>query len=62
PALGLLEAQVDGVLLHAQADDLDWFARELSRLPFDFRIRAPVELATALNACARRLLRLATPA
>jgi len=57
-----LEAQVDGVLLHAQADDLDWFARELSRLPFDFRIRAPVELATALNACARRLLRLATPA
>lgn len=61
PALGLLEAHVDGVLLYAQADDLDWFARELSRLPFDFEIRTPVELTTALNACGRRLQRLATP-
>jgi len=41
PSLGLLQQLDDGVLLRAQADNLDWFARELSRLPFEFEIRRP---------------------
>jgi predicted DNA-binding transcriptional regulator YafY len=59
PAIGLLEPRADGVLLRAQADDLDWFARELSRLPFEFRILAPAPLIDALRACGLRLQRLA---
>ena len=60
PSLGLLEQLEDGVLLRAQADNLDWFARELSRLPFEFEIRRPTELRDALLKCAGRLERLAT--
>jgi len=59
-AIGILEPVDSGVLLHAQADDLAWFARELARLPFDYEIRAPDALRTALRACGRRLDRLAT--
>lgn len=55
PAMGLLEPQADGVLLRAQADDLDWFARELSRLPFDFRILTPATLLDALRSHGKRL-------
>lgn len=55
-AIGLLEPQADGVLLSAQADDLDWFARELSRLPFGFSVRTPAALRQALAACGTRLL------
>jgi predicted DNA-binding transcriptional regulator YafY len=54
--IGLFEPAAGGVLLHAQADDLDWFARELIRLPFDFEVRRPAALRTALAARARRLL------
>lgn len=54
--LGVFEPTRDGVLLHAQADDLDWFARELMRLPFGFDIRQPAALAMALADRARRLL------
>ena len=35
-SVGVLEWTGDGVLLRAQADDLNWIARELARLPFDF--------------------------
>jgi predicted DNA-binding transcriptional regulator YafY len=42
--------------LRAQVDDLDWFARELARLPFAFAIRQPERLREALHAVARRLL------
>jgi predicted DNA-binding transcriptional regulator YafY len=58
-ALGVLERVPDGVLLLAQADDLDWFARWLAGLSCDFAIRRPAALKTALAACARRLARLA---
>jgi predicted DNA-binding transcriptional regulator YafY len=54
--VGLFEPARDGVLLHAQADDLDWFARELMRLPFGFEVRRPQALRTLLAARARRLL------
>lgn len=56
PGLGLLEAAENGTFLHAQADDLDWFARELARLPFAFSVLRPPELRVALRACAARLL------
>ncbi|AMO98085.1 transcriptional regulator family protein [Collimonas arenae] len=58
-AVGLFEQTADGVLLHNQSDDLDWFARELARLPFAFEIRHPPALRDALKTCASRLLQLA---
>ena len=54
-SVGVLEWQGDGVLLRAQADDLNWIARELSRLPFDFSVRAPAALRHSLTRLARRL-------
>lgn len=57
-SLGILEAVEGGVCLLAQADDLDWFARELSRLPFPFQIRHPESLRAALQNCAARLQRI----
>jgi len=56
PAFGVLERAAGGVLLRGQTDDLDWFARELARLPFSFEIRRPSALCEALESCARRLL------
>ncbi|MBX3698611.1 MAG: YafY family transcriptional regulator [Dokdonella sp.] len=58
-AIGIFEAEETGVLLHAQADDLDWFARELARLPFEFKVRKPAELRAALRKCGARLQRMA---
>jgi predicted DNA-binding transcriptional regulator YafY len=57
-AIGIFEQTEDGVLVHNQSDDLDWFARQLARLPFAFEIRRPPELREALRVCARRLLAL----
>jgi predicted DNA-binding transcriptional regulator YafY len=54
-AIGLLDAIDGGVRLLAQADDLDWFARELARLPFAFEVRAPQPLREALHALGARL-------
>ena len=56
---GVLEWTGDGVLLRSQADDLDWFALQLARLPFDFRVRSPAALRVAVAAMGRRLARLA---
>jgi predicted DNA-binding transcriptional regulator YafY len=55
PALGIPEAQGDGVLLKGSADDLDWYARELMRLPFPFEVRTPATLRTTLASLARVL-------
>ncbi|MBT9598846.1 MAG: YafY family transcriptional regulator [Vitreoscilla sp.] len=57
----LAAAPRGGVRLAVQADDLAWVARELSRLPFGFRILKPVALKRALAAHARRLLEQAGP-
>lgn len=57
PAAGVLEWTSEGILLRAQADDLQWFARELARLPFPFRIRSPAALRDALVSVAKQLLR-----
>lgn len=58
-SIGLFEPCEEGVLLRSRTDHLDWFARQLARLPFEFEIRQPVELREALRSCARNLLALA---
>lgn len=56
-AIGVFECTPEGVVIHNQSDDLDWFARQLAALPFDFEIRHPPELHQAVRACAERLMR-----
>jgi predicted DNA-binding transcriptional regulator YafY len=58
-SIGVFEADGEGVTLHAQADDLDWFARELARLPFAFKVRRPAALRVAVRRCGERLQRMA---
>lgn len=57
-SMGLFEPCEDGVLLRSRTDHLDWYARQLARLSFDFEIRRPVELREAVRSHAERLLRL----
>jgi predicted DNA-binding transcriptional regulator YafY len=54
---GVLEETAEGVVVHAQSDELDWFARQLAGMPFDFEIRQPPALHAAVADCVRRLLR-----
>ena len=56
-AFGVFEETADGVVVRNQSDDLDWFARQLASLPFDFEIRHPPELRHAIRTCAERLQR-----
>jgi predicted DNA-binding transcriptional regulator YafY len=58
-AIGLFTPEGDAVRLSAQADDLDWFARELARLPFDFAVLSPPALRDTLRRQGARLRRLA---
>jgi len=58
-AIGVFQPCDEGVLLHSQADDLDWYARQLARLPFAFAVHEPDALRTALTKCADRLLAMA---
>ena len=58
-SIGLLHPVDGGVVLHSQADDVHWFARELARLPFDFAVRQPPALRKALSLLASRLQQLA---
>ncbi len=60
PYMGVLECVDEGVLLRAQADDLDWIARELARLPFDFSVKSPPALRGAIARISQRLERLAS--
>ncbi|HXZ47888.1 MAG TPA: YafY family protein [Usitatibacter sp.] len=53
--LGLPEACAEGVLLRGSADDLEWCARELMRLPFRFEVRAPAALRETLARLAGEL-------
>ena len=56
---GILEETAGGVVVRAQSDELDWFARQLAGMPFEFEIRHPPELREAVGDCVRRLLRCA---
>lgn len=58
-AIGVFRPDGDAVRLSAQADDLDWFARELARLPFDFQVLTPPALRDAVRRQGARLRRLA---
>jgi predicted DNA-binding transcriptional regulator YafY len=55
-AIGVFEPVEGGVLLYAQTDDLEWFARQLARVSIGFEIRQPAELRHAVKDVARRLL------
>jgi len=59
---GLIEPADAGVLLRTSADDLDWFARRLSALPFGFRIVEPEALRDALVAHLHKLQASNSPA
>lgn len=61
PSFGVLEWDGKGVLLRGRVDELEWFASQLAALPFDFTIREPRALATAVSALGQRLMRLAAP-
>jgi predicted DNA-binding transcriptional regulator YafY len=58
-AFGVFAPEGDAVRLSAQTESLDWFARELSRLPFDFVVLAPAALRAAVRRQGERLRRLA---
>eukprot|EP01032_Pedospumella_encystans_P033365 gene33365-37701_t len=58
-AIGLFEQTADGVLLHNQADDLSWLARQLAGLPFGFHIMTPDALRDELDTIAQRLSQIA---
>jgi len=55
PAMGVAHEHDGGVLLAGSVDELDWYARELMRLPFPFEVRTPDALRTRLGALARAL-------
>jgi len=57
PELAQLQAVPAGVRLRAEADELDWMARELARLPFGFEIVKPAALRRALAEHLRQLAR-----
>lgn len=61
-SLGLFEVRGEHVLLSSRTDSIDWYARQLARLPFDFEILAPDELRIALRIHAERLSALAAGA
>ena len=54
--LGVPEAVEGGVLVKGFCDEIDWYARELMRLPFAFDVRAPVELRGAVRRLASELV------
>ncbi len=56
--IGLYEPSDAGVLLRSSTDSLDWFARQLAKLPFAFKILRPAELRDAVRIQAERLLQL----
>jgi predicted DNA-binding transcriptional regulator YafY len=57
--IGLFEQTDEGVLLHNQSDQLDWFARQLAAAPFEVVVLEPPALLAELRAVAERLLRAA---
>lgn len=60
--VGLFQILAGGVLLRSTVDDLDWFARTLAGLRFDFEVISPPALTASLRALAARLQGLADQA
>ncbi len=59
--IGFFEPIEGGVRLRSQADDLDWFARQLCAAPFQAVIVAPAALRCSVRALAARLAAMASP-
>ena len=57
--LGVLEADQDGVIMRGSVEDLDWLARQISIFSFDFVVREPDELRSALQQQSVKLANLA---
>lgn len=55
--IGLFQPVGQHLMLHAQVDDLRWFARQLARLECVFEVVSPPRLRTELARHAQRLLR-----
>jgi predicted DNA-binding transcriptional regulator YafY len=55
-SLGIADTCAEGILLRGSADELDWYARELMRLPFRFEVRTPVALRSMLARLAGELV------
>ncbi len=55
--MGVPEPCAEGVLLRGSADELDWYARELMRLPFPFEVRSPAPLKRMLAKLAGEIAR-----
>jgi predicted DNA-binding transcriptional regulator YafY len=53
--IGLFEPREEGILFKTSTDGIDWMARQLARVSFDFEIRGPLALAKSLKAHGRRL-------
>ena len=58
-SIGVFQPNDDGVLLTSQIDDLNWYVRQLARLPFSFVVREPNALRTALKMRAQQLVAMA---
>lgn len=56
--VGVFAQEPGGVLLRGQTDHIEWCAHYLAGVPFDFEVRAPVELREAVARLGQRLLRL----
>jgi predicted DNA-binding transcriptional regulator YafY len=55
PACGIAEPEGDGVRVKGSVDELEWYARELMRLPFRFEVRSPPALRETLSKLASSL-------
>ena len=55
PACGIAEADGQGVRVTGSVDELEWYARELMRLPFRFEVRSPPQLRKTLASLATAL-------
>lgn len=53
--LGAIEPEGAGVRISGSADDLEWYARELVRLPFRFEVRSPDSLREVIAKLGRAL-------
>ena len=58
-SIGVFQPTDDGVFLTSQIDDLNWYARQLARLPFSFVVREPDALRAALKTRAQQLVAMA---
>ena len=57
--LGVLEIDMEGIIMRGSVEDLDWLARQISIFSFDFVVHAPAELKAELEKHSEKLSGLA---